>query len=218
MSAFVLLVSLAAAAGCIPLTARSSAAVLGPDGSTAVVRHAPIDAAAELVQVFAARGYMLFDQQQKGAIIVLRLHGSRRTLFEGEIAYEIGSVYYAYVAPHADGQSAVTIIGRPTYNDVELCTSDLRLEAACMKRYSHHSHEPELDGRAEAGIVHGVFSELRLRGAVDDSAVPTHRIMLARDLCRTQRQQQLARALEHRNIRVRAAAYAQANKDFPPCE
>jgi hypothetical protein len=215
MSAFVVLASLAAAAGCAPLAARSSASVLGPERSSAVVRRAPADAANELVHLLSARGHTLVDHRQRGAVIALRFEGARRMLVDGSYARELGSVYYAFVAPHAGGHSAVTLIGRPTLDGAELCTRDLDLAATgCVERYGDRSHEREVAGFAEAELVHGVFSELRVRGVVDDSVAPAYRLLLARDLCRAQRKEQLERALEHRDVRERARAYARV----PTCE
>jgi hypothetical protein len=219
MSAFAVLVaSLAAAAGCRPLAARSSAAVLGPDGSSAVVRRAPAEAALEVARLLSERGYAIVDQRQDGATIALRLKGVRRIFVQRKSSYEIGSAYHVTIAPHGDAQAEVTLIGRPIYEGAELCTSDLRLAAPCERRRGDYEHEGELDGAAEAEVVHGVFSELQLRGEIDDAAVSTQRIGLARDLCRTRRQEEIDRALAHRAVRARAVAYAHATRDFPPCE
>ncbi len=212
---FVVLVSLAAAAGCAPMVARSSAAVLGPDRSSVVVRRAPAAAADELVHMLAARGHTLLDHRQRGAVIALRFEGARRTIADGSDTRELGSVYYAFVAPHAGGHAAVTLIGRPTYDGVELCTRDLQLAGTgCVDRHGGRAQEREVEGFTEAELVEGVFAELRMRGVVDDSAAPAYKLLLARDLCRAERREQIAYARELADTRARAIAYARV----PTCE
>lgn len=224
MRAFVVVVvlaALAAAAGCLPppLTARSSANLLGPDGSSAVVRRAPPDAAAELADLFAARGYPVVDQRQDGQVVVLRLAGSRQTIQDGKHARELGSAYYVFIAPDADGRSTVTIVGRPIYDGSELCTRDLNLGGdPCTYRFGEIEHELELDGRAEAALVRDVFSELRRRRAIDAAAMPSHRLALEHDVCRERRKEAIARALSHRDVRARAVAHARVTRDFAACE
>lgn len=216
----VFLAALVAAAGCASATVRSSASVLGPDQSSVVIRRAPVDAAAELAELFAARGYTVADYRQTGDAAVIRVAGLRRTLYndEGRPLYELGSAFHVFVAPHDGAASAVTIIGRPIYDGAELCTGDRRITAACEDRYVPSGFERYLDGSAEATTIHGVVSELRLRGAIDDAAVPADRISLEREQCRARRQEAIAGALEHRDVRARAAAHASVTKAFPPCE
>jgi len=218
-SRLVVLAALVAAAGCTSV-ARSSAFVLGPGKSSVVIRRAPVEAAAELATLFAARGYTVADYRQAGDGAVIRIAGLRRTLYnlEGSPTSELGSAFHVFVTPHAGDASAVTIIGRPIYNGAELCTGDPRIAAACEERFIPPTYDIHVDGSAEAAIVHGVFSELRVRGAIDDAAVSADRIALQRDMCRARREQAIASALEHRDLRARAAAHASATKRFPPCE
>jgi hypothetical protein len=183
-----------------------------------VVRRAPADAADEVVHLFRARDHEVIDHEQKGQVIALRVQGHRRLADDGVDMHEVGSVYYAFVAPNARGRSAVTIIGRPMLDDAELCTQDLRLDAPCTDRYDARHLECELDGRAEARLVFGLFSELRERGVVDDAAVPSHRLAFDRDASRAQGNTALDRAPAHRDPRARAIAHARANKASPTCE
>jgi hypothetical protein len=215
--AFIVLGALAHAAGCAPLVARSSAGVLGPQGSSVVVRRAPAEAADELVYLFGDRGFTVVDHRQDGPGIALRLAGWYRRLDE-TYNRQIGSAYYVFVAPHGEGQSSITIVGRPTLDAEELCTEDLRLaEELCVHRHGLPNLQEHLDGRAEAQLVHGVLSALRARGAVDGAAAPSRRIALEPTACSMQRKEALARAEAHPDARMRAIAYARANRDFPSC-
>lgn len=217
LRAFVVLASLAAAAGCVPLTARSSAAVLGPRGSSAVVRLAQADAADEVVKLLDLRGYSVIDHRQDGPVIALRIGGLREPIEDGANMREVGSIYYVFVAPNAEGRSAITVVGRPTLDGDELCTKDLRVEAACLERYGARDLEQDLDGRAEAQLVRELFSDLRKRGVVDDAARPSHRLAYEREACEARRKQARDRALEHRDPRARAVAQARVDTAHPPC-
>jgi hypothetical protein len=219
-SRLVVLAALVGVAACTSATVRSSASVLGPEESSVVVRRAPVDAAAELAKLFAARGYTVADYRQTGDAAVIRIAGLRRTLHdeEGRPMFEIGSAFHVFVARHGGAASAVTVIGRPMYQGAELCTGDRRITSACEDPYIHSGFERHLDGSAEAATIHGVLSELRLRGAIDEAAVPADRISLERDLCKARRREAIAGALEHRDVRARAAAHANVTRTLPPCE
>lgn len=176
-----------AATACAPLTAKSSASVLGPERSTTVVRRAHHEAADEIVQLLAARDYEVAYVRQLGEVIALRFEGNRTLLPETGTVHEIGSAYYAFLAPHGPGLTSIALIGRPIYNGAELCTSDLRLaDTGCSQRFGNALLEPQLDGRAEATVVEGVFAVLRSRGIVAEAEVPAHRRTL-RDACLAQR-------------------------------
>ena len=219
LRALAVLAALAAAAGCTPLVARSSASVLGPDQSSAVVRLSPDEAALELADLFAVRGYAILDQRHNGDALVLRLAGARRTLRDRHYAYDLGSAYYVFIVPRAGGHAAVGIIGRPIYEGDELCTPDASLAAdGCTRRTGDHSHERELDGRAEAELVKGVLTELRMRGVVDAAAVAFPRMASGAGPCGALRQEALAEARAHRDVRTRAVAHARVSRDFADCQ
>lgn len=219
LRAFAVLAALAAAAGCTPLVARSSASVLGPDRSSAVVRLSPDEAAAELADLFSVRGYAVVDERYNGDARVLRFAGARRELRERHYTFDLASAYYVFIVPRASGHAAVGIIGRPVYEGDELCTPDLSLAAdGCTRRYGSRSHERELDGRAEAELVNSVWTELRMRGVVDEAAVAFPRMARGAGPCHALRQEALAAALAHRDVRARAVAHARVSRDFADCE
>lgn len=205
-------------AACIPVPAKTSAAVLGPEQSTLVVTQPPTAAADELAKLFSHRGFIVVDHQTRpnGAMAV-RMTGVRHTFFTENTQHEIGSVFYLFVEPHGP-HAAVGVIGRQTYDGTEICTQDKAIDAPCEPVHGLYSYQDELDGRAEAAVVHGVLSELRLRGVVDEAAVPAIRDDLARVDCNVVRKQKLAVALQIPDRRKRAVAYARLDASTPRCE
>ena len=145
--------------GCFA-TAQPSRSVLGSAQSQAAIRAPPRDAARELVRLFAARGFALIDQQTNDTALVLRFKGNRESVARGHSpSLQFGSAFYVSIDPGADDQVVVSIDGSPVVNDREVCAP---YTAATCNSTVELSLEDHINGRAEADVVHGVFSELAL--------------------------------------------------------
>ena len=79
--------------------------------------------------------------------------------------YDLGSVFYVRVEPRGETMTSISAVGRPTRDGVEACTAD-EIDAPCAKLETGGAVHHQVAGYAEAEIIHGVFSELRLSGAV----------------------------------------------------
>lgn len=79
--------------------------------------------------------------------------------------YELGSVFYVRIEPRGETMTSISAVGRPTRSGVEACTAD-PIDAPCEKLETGPDVHPEVAGFAEAETIHGVFSEMRVAGAV----------------------------------------------------
>lgn len=78
---------------------------------------------------------------------------------------DLGSVFYVRLTPQG-AATAIDAMGRPTRNGVEGCTTDPDIAAPCVDLYVGKLDYHRIDGGAEAEVIEGVFSELRLQGGV----------------------------------------------------
>jgi hypothetical protein len=148
--------------GCFA-TAQSSRGVLGPAQSQAAIRASPREAALEIVRLFASRGFALVDQQTQGAALLLRFKGNREGVSRGHSPSQVTSAFYVSIDPASDGQVAVSIDGTPVVNDIEICAP---YAVGTCKSTVEPFLKDHVNGRAEADVVHGIFSELALHDLV----------------------------------------------------
>lgn len=78
---------------------------------------------------------------------------------------DVGSVFYVRLKAQGEA-TAIDAMGRPTRNGVEGCTTDPDIAAPCTDLYVGKLDYHRIDGGAEAEVIEGVFSELRLQGGV----------------------------------------------------
>jgi hypothetical protein len=124
--------------------------------------------------------------------------------------YDLGSVFYVRVEPRGETMTSIAAVGRPTRDGVEACTND-PIDAPCAKLASGGAVHHQIAGYAEAEVIHGVFSELRLAGAV----VAPDIVTMARD----RRCWQIRREREAMAARVSSAkAKAGILRTRPTCE
>jgi hypothetical protein len=149
-----------AVTGCIT-TAQSSRAVLGPTLAQLEIRLPPREAGSEITKLLANRGYMLVDQQPTGAGLALRFQGNREpaTLDKG-YSTQFGSTFSVSISQAPGDHSMVSIDGSPMIDSAVACTSDTH--ESCDKTYFPVAAADHINGRAEADVVYGVFSELAL--------------------------------------------------------
>jgi hypothetical protein len=149
--------------GCVA-TAQPSRSALGPAESQAAIRAPPREAAQAIVQLFASRGFALVDQQTREAALLLRFKGNRETESCGELhSHQFGSAFYVSIDPGVDDQAVVSIDSTPVADGIELCApyTLAPCRSGLVESLEHH-----VDGRAEADVVRGVFSELALHDLV----------------------------------------------------
>ena len=84
--------------------------------------------------------------------------------------YEIGSVFYVRVEPRGETMTSISAVGRPTRSGVEACTNDV-IAAPCAPLETGPSVHNAVAGYAEAEVIHGVFSEMRVEGSVIAPAI-----------------------------------------------
>ncbi|MGN6106130.1 MAG: hypothetical protein ACTHU0_13565 [Kofleriaceae bacterium] len=203
---------------------RSTASLLGPEGSSLVISRTPNEAALLVVQLLGQRGYALVEQQQAGATSVLRMKHTPqelRTHRFGEVLprrfSRIDAVFYAFIDPHGASSSAITIFARPALDGEELCTSDAAIAGPCAEIYLEPDGDLEVAAANAAEVVRGALTELRLLGLVDEDARPARRIALERERCREERRSRMERVRAHRDSRARASAYEALIKNYPSC-
>jgi hypothetical protein len=180
--------------GCWSWTAaRSSHAVLGPDLSSAELAASPPDASEKLLQLFSSRGYALIEQRPSQGGLELQFKGLR----EYHRKTQFGSVFAVLISPAAEGRSNVSIQGVPTLDGILACTPD-PIEP-CKSTRIFLNDFSSVDGRAEAEVVHGVFSELALEHLVVGPGVDSPRFAQLRpsaiERCREERRQALIEAM-----------------------
>ena len=148
-----------ALAGCFA-EVQSSTHVLGAASSAAELRAPPLEVARTLTKLFATRGYSLVDQQRDGAMLVLRLKGNREVTSLGKGATQFGSLFEVRIASAGPG-SRVTMLGVPIIDGRVACTTEHTV-LPCEVVDLPDGLQRDVDGSAEADVVHGVFSELAL--------------------------------------------------------
>jgi hypothetical protein len=124
--------------------------------------------------------------------------------------YEIGSVFYVRLEPRGE-MTSIAAFGRPTNNGVEACTADPDVVAPCAKLEAGPTVYPEIAGFAEAEVIHGVFSELRLIGLV---VAPDLEVAVASRRCWERRRDIERRAARVSHPRARAGIMRTA----PTCD
>jgi len=122
-------------AGCLPQV-QSSRAILGPYLSQAEVSKPPPEAGLEVVRLFANRGQALVAQAATQSGLVMQLKTNPGAVDRRHD--RVSSVFAVVISEAPGGHSVVRIDGSPAIAGT--------------------------DARAEAEVVHGVFSELALEG------------------------------------------------------
>lgn len=117
----------------------------------------PLDVAVAVANIADA-----FDNSTEAELRRLR----REVTYQPTIAhYDLGSVFYVRVEPRGETMTSISAVGRPTRDGVEACTPDA-IDAPCAKLSTGPAVHHHVAGFAEAEVIHGVFSELRLGGTV----------------------------------------------------
>jgi hypothetical protein len=181
--------------GCFA-TAQPSRSVLGAGRSQAAIRAPPRESAQQIVRLFASRGYALVDQQAREASLVLHFKGNRESVSRGRShSLQFGSAFYVSLDPGPDDQTVVSIDGTPVVDGIEICTA---YTVAPCKSTVELSLEAHVNGRAEADVVHGVFTELALHDLVagpgPDS--PAVQQLTPQKLCAVERHRALREAYQ----------------------
>jgi hypothetical protein len=192
-------------------TAKSSRTVLGSPQSQAAVRAPAREAALEIVRLFASRGFALVDQQTRDAALVLRFKGDRAvTLRAHSPARQLGSAFYVSIDPGVDDQVIVSIDGSPVVDDIEICAP--YAVGSCQSTVEPSLQE-HVDGRAEADVVRGVFSELALLDLVvgpDPHNPAVVQQLTPQKLCASERHRALVEAYQADDERERKRLIAAA--------
>jgi hypothetical protein len=130
-----------------------------------------VDAARQVAHVFETRGFELADSHvdAPNGELLLRLTKVYPTVVsvgESAMTEYPGSVFYVWVAPVSSASSTIAMIGKPSFDGVEPCTSD-RIGQPCQL-VEGQTFSPDKRGFAarEAEIAHGVMSELSLDGTI----------------------------------------------------
>ena len=213
--AYACIVAIVLATGCTPIAVKSTASVLGPDASVAMVQLERDDAAIATVGMLETLGYSFDQQHEAGPRLVIRMVRDR-IVDEAPRSPRFGSAFYIIVAPRGVGASYVTIVGRPLDGYVDLCTVDLKISAYCRNLYSDPEQNTVFATYADAELIRGVLAELRRgdAGTADPAAMAQ---IAMRDQCRRERQNRMDRMMTHRDLKVRAKAYNALLKHFPSC-
>ena len=117
----------------------------------------PLDVAVAIADVADA-----FDNSKEAEMRRLRRELTHRPTIEH---YDLGSVFYVRVEARGETMTSISAVGRPTRDGVEACTPDA-IDAPCAQLEAGPSVHHQVAGFAEAEVIHGVFSELRLGGTV----------------------------------------------------
>jgi hypothetical protein len=161
-----------ASAACSAEATLSSRSYLGASESGAVSSRDVVTTAREVSRLFEIRGYQLLDQHidSPGGELVLKFAKSQRALAPRKDddqpvgAGDVGSVFYAWIAPHGRDEATVALLGKPTLAGTEPCTDD-GVPLRCGRVTGQASFVSTLlSGRDEAEVAHGVLTELALEG------------------------------------------------------
>jgi hypothetical protein len=150
----------------------STRSFLSAQDSGGLTHLAAADAARQVTHVFEARGFALADSQVDAPNGELLLRFTRTVpmvagIYQGAVFYDYpGSVFYVWVTPVASASSTIALIGKPTFDGVEPCTSD-RIGQPCQLVEGESLSADKRDFAArEAEIAHGVMSELSVNGVI----------------------------------------------------
>ncbi len=161
---------------CVDETSKfaSSWTYLGAQNSRADLAHPSADSAREIVRLLETRGYAMLDQHANSAgELVLKFSKTNRPLAADKSdddavgARDVGSVVYAWITPTGPQSSRIALVGKPTLNGQEPCTTDTDVQLQCAQlTVLTPFRDTYFSGRNEADVVHGVLSELQLEGYV----------------------------------------------------
>ena len=173
------LAALAIVGGCASLQYThtfdlSTRSYISAQDSGGLTHLAVVDAAREVNHVFETHGFALADSHvdAPNGELLLRFTKTYPTVVPvGDSAMTTypGSVFYVWVTPVSGASSApsstIAIIGKPTFDGVEPCTSD-RIGQPCQVITGQTASATNDSGAREADVEHGVMSELSLSGVI----------------------------------------------------
>jgi hypothetical protein len=137
---------------------KPSRVLLGSDQSWAELDIDPHDTVQAVTRLLLARGVVLVSQRPFPGGVTLEFKGARAVH-----AHEIGSIFYVTVEARDRGHSSMSIDGTPAIDGRPLCRNGYQ---PCDYGWVNAPLSDSVDGRAEADVVRGVFSELAMRGVV----------------------------------------------------